>query len=118
MTIRDYARLIMPHLVQLARNRETIPYGALANRIGRHHRPIPRALGLIRDEWCSPKGLPLINVSVVNKDTLLPGESFLAEGTSHLTRAQYRHRFEQIREEVFAYRQWDAALGQLELSPL
>lgn len=39
-----------------------------------------RPLGFIRDKICRPKGLPWLNALAVNKQTHLPGESFIPAG--------------------------------------
>lgn len=116
--IRDLAYSALPHLVECARLKTTITYGELGVRIGRHHRVVPHVLGCLRDEVCTPRHLPLINVIVVNKHTRLPGESFLAPGTGHLSPEEYRARFEKEKERVFAFRQWDALLAELSIRPL
>lgn len=115
---RDNAYRALPHLVYYAHLQETITYGELGRRIGIHHRPVRFLLGYIRDEICIRRELPLLNVIVVNKYTELPGESFLREGTSHLTNEEYRRRFEELRDEVFAYVGWDTLLIDLGLTPL
>jgi len=115
---RDNAYRALPHLVYYAHLQETVTYGELGRRIGIHHRPVRLLLGYIRDEICIRRGLPLLNVIVVNKHTKLPGESFLREGTSHLTDEEYRRRFEELRDEVFAYVGWDTLLTDLGLTPL
>jgi len=112
---QEYALLILPHLVACAQQRVTIPYGELAHRVNRHHRPLGYALGYVRDEICRPRDLPLISAIVVNKDTGRPGESFLPEGTFHLTDAEYRKRFECLRDQAFEYSHWDALLQELGL---
>ena len=114
----DNAYRALPHLVYYAHLQETITYGELGRRIGIHHRSVRFSLGYIRDEICFKGGLPLLNVIVVNKYTKLPGESFLREGTSHLTDEEYRRRFEELRDEVFAYAGWDALLTDLGLTPV
>lgn len=115
---RDNAYRALPHLVYYAHLRETITYGEIGRRIGIHHRPVRFLLGYIRDEICRRRGLPLLNVIVVKKDTGLPGVSFLPEDTSHLTAEEYERRFEDLRDEVFAYAEWDALLRDLGLTPL
>ena len=115
---RDNAYRALPHLVYYAHLQETITYGELGRRIGIHHRPVRFLLGYIRDEICIRRELPLLNVIVVNKYTELPGESFLREGTIHLTNEEYRRRFEELRDEVFAYVGWDTLLIDLGLTPL
>jgi len=115
---RDNAYRALPHLVYYAHLEETITYGELGKRIGIHHRPVRFLLGYIRDEICLKRDLPLLNVIVVKQDTGLPGVSFLPEDTSHLTAEEYRRRFEDLRDEVFAYAEWDALLRDLGLTPL
>ncbi len=114
----DNAYRALPHLVHCAELRETITYGELGTKIGIHHRPVRFLLGYIRDEICRKRGLPLLNVIVVNKDTGVPGESFLAGGTSQLTDEEYKQRFEDLRDEVFAYAEWDVLLVELGLTPV
>lgn len=113
---RDNAYRALPHLVCCTHLQETITYGELGRRIGKHHRTMQFLLGYIRDEICFKRGLPLLNVIVVNKNSGLPGKSFLREGTSHFTDEEYRRRFEELRDEVFAYAGWDALLTDLGLT--
>ena len=115
MSIPEWARLLLPLLVSQAKACETITYGDLADKVGRHHRPIPRALGYIRDNWCRPYGIPEINVLVVNQDTREPGESFLAGGTAHLTLAQRRMAYENEKQRVCQYTGWGDLLIRLGL---
>lgn len=113
---RDNAYCALPHLVYYARLEKTITYGELGIRIGIHHRIVRFLLAYIRDEICRRRGLPLLNVIVVNKSTRLPGKSFLPEDLSHLTHEEYRRRFVELRDEVFAYSGWDALLRDLGLT--
>ena len=115
---RDNAYRALPHLVYYAHLEKTITYGELGRRIGIHHRPVRFLLGYIRDEICRRRGLPLLNVIVVNKITRLPGQSFLPEDLSHLTDEEYKRRFEEHRDEVFAYAGWDTLLRDLGLTPV
>ncbi len=117
MKSQRYAMLILPHLVQCAQRRETITYGELARRVDWHHRPLRYSLGHIRDEICRPRGLPLLNSIVVTQDGT-PGESFLPEGTAHLSRMEHWSEARRLQEEVFDYPHWDALLEELGLSPL
>ncbi len=114
---QEYALLVLPHLVACARQRMTITYGELARRVNRHHRPLRYALGYVRDEICRPRDLPLISALVVNKETGRPGESFLPEGTLHLTDAEYAARFASLRDQAFAYPHWEVLLQELGLRP-
>jgi len=108
----------MPHLVNCAKTRSTITYGELGERIGAHHRAVARPLGYIRDEICIPRGLPLITALVVNKTSRMPGESWLPEGTGHLTPDENQREYEKFRDEAFACDAWDALLGDLGLPPV
>jgi putative restriction endonuclease len=115
---RDNAHRALPHLVYCAHLKETITYGEIGRKIGIHHRPVRFLLGYIRDEICLQRDLPLLNVIVVKQNTGLPGESFLPEGTRCLTDEEYRRRFEELRDQVFAYEGWDDLLADLGLTPL
>lgn len=117
MKSQRYAMLILPHLVQCAQRRETITYGELARRVDWHHRPLRYSLGYVRDTICRPRNLPLIN-SIVVTQSGTPGESFLPEGTDHLSGVEYWTEAQRLQEEVFDYPHWDALLEELELSPL
>jgi hypothetical protein len=114
----ENALLALPHLVHYAKMRETITYGQLAKKIDRHWRAARYFLGYIRDEICIPRGLPLITAIVVNQGSGLPGKRWLPEGTGHLTPDEYRQRYEEFRDEVFACDAWDALLQELGLQPI
>lgn len=111
-------RLALPYLVACAQKRETITYGKLAKLVGSHHRAIRYAIGYIRDEICRARGLPMLTAIVVNQDSHEPGDNFLPEGTAHLSPAEYTHRFEQLRDDVFACQDWDRLLAELDLTPI
>ena len=114
----ETARLLLPHLARGAQRRETPTYGQLGDAIGIHHRPIPDVLGYIRDKICRPRGLPLITSIVENQGTGLPGGRFLPEGTEDLTKEEYRQKFEEHRDRVFAYEGWEDLLEDLHLAPI
>ena len=116
--IIDNANLTLPYLVYYAQKRETITYKELADKIAKHHRIMPHVLGHIRDEICRKQKLPLLNAIVVNKNTKMPGESFLPEGTNSLTKIEYRNKFEELRDEVFTFDRWDAVLKELGMTPI
>ena len=117
-TNTDNAYRALPHLVYYAHLEKSITYGELGRRIGIYHRSLSFLLGYIRDEICCRRGLPLLNVIVVYKSNGLPGKSFLPEDLNHLTDEEYRRRFEELRDEVFAYSGWDALLRDLGLTPV
>jgi len=114
----DKAYRTLPHLVYYAHLEKTITYEELGRRIGIYHRQVGFLLGYIRDEICRRRGLPLLNVIVVKKSNGLPGKSFLPEDLSDLTDEEYRRRFVELRDEVFAYEGWDALLMDLGLTPV
>lgn len=114
----ETAHLLLPHLIHFAQLGQTVTYGQVAKLIGKHHRVLLHPLGYIRDEICAKRGLPLLNVIAVNTDTGLPGESFLAEGTSQLSKEEYQRRFQEHRDRVFAYSGWGDLLGELGLKPV
>ena len=115
---KENGEKILPHLVQAAKSLQTIPYGDLAEKIDVHHRAIRYALGYVRDDICSARGLPLITSIVVNGTTGLPGSDWLPEGTAHLSKEEYKNKFEKYRDEVFAHQGWDDLLKELGLQPV
>jgi hypothetical protein len=114
----EIAKLALPHLVDAAQKRETLTYGGLGQRIRRHHRTLSYPLGYIRDEICRRRDLPWISAIVVNGNTGLPGDDFLPEGTANLTPAEYREKFEGLRDSVFRYSNWGVLLKELRLTPI
>ncbi len=110
MTIPQWAKVVVPHLVAQAKACETITYGELGKKVGYPAFFLGRVLGHIRDEWCRPAGIPEINVLVMSKEDRQPGKSFLAGGTTHLTLAQRRMEFETRKQQVCAYKHWDEFL--------
>src|SRR5688572_21773315 len=116
--IKEYGSQLLPHLVLAAKTRKTPTYRDVADKIGCHHRVMNHVLGYIRDEITMPRNLPMINAIVINSGTQLPGESWLPEGTSHLTPEEYTHEYEKFRDQVFAYPGWDNLLNELGLAPV
>ena len=114
----DNAHRALPYLVRCAQMRKTITYGDLAAKIGRHHRGAAFWLRYIRDEICTPKGLPFLTAIVISKNTGLPGPGWLPEGTTGLSPQENRERYEVYRDQVFACDKWDALLKELGLSPV
>lgn len=114
----ERAHLALPHLVRCARERRTITYGELGEKIGVHPRALSWPLGYVRDQLCRSRGLPLITALVVKTTTRMPGESWLPEGTGHLTPDEYQRRYEQYRDDVFACDAWDGLLEELGLPPV
>lgn len=78
----DRARLAWPVLTEVAKQRRTITYKQLGDRIGVHHRAIRYVLGPMQ-EYCMVSGLPPITILVVN-GTGLPGTGFIAHDRNDL----------------------------------
>jgi hypothetical protein len=116
--IEDYGAKLLPYLVQAAKTRKTPTYGELAEKIGVHHRVMNRILGYIRDDICFTRGLPLITCIVINQGTRLPGADWLPQGTTNLTEEEYKAEYERFRDQVFAYKDWNALLQKLDLAPV
>ena len=112
------AHLALPHLVHRAKMRKTITYQELADKIDRHWRVTRHLLAYIRDDICIARGLPLITAIVVNKATRLPGSSWLPEGTEHLSPAERRRAYADMRDKVFAFEGWDTLLHEFGSSPI
>ncbi len=64
-------------LTNCARENEPITYGELARQLNIHHRAIRFILGVIQD-FCMTNELPPLTILVLNKQTGLPGDGFIA----------------------------------------
>lgn len=109
----DRAELAIPHLVEAAKNRELLTYGKIGGLVGCHPIVVRFFLCYIRDEICKPNKLPMLTVIVVSAATGIPGESFIEEGTAHLSPQQYKQRFQREKKKVFSFPHWDLALNKL-----
>jgi hypothetical protein len=114
----DRAHRALPYLVHFAKSRRAVTYGQLSGLIGVHWRTASDWLGYIRDEICIPRGLPLLTAIVVNKQTRLPGDNWLPEGTENLSAEEYRKKYIIFREQVSSHSGWEALLQDLGIPPL
>ncbi len=116
-----YAALILPILVRQAKAGKTITYKALAKEIGKHHRVIGRALGIIGNELSKMGGPPpLINACVVNQSTGEPSEGvdfFMEQRLSKIEKPERSLAIRLFQEESFKYPGWDEVLKELKLKP-
>jgi len=64
-------------LVECSKNKQSITYGQLADKMGLHPRVCGYFLGLIQ-EHCKTKKLPALQSLVVNKRTRTPGNGYIA----------------------------------------
>ena len=116
--ISDYSMRALPFLIHKAQQRETLTYKELTDYVGCHHRVAGHILGYIRDDICTPRNLPFINAIVIRQDTLEPGDGWLPEGTSHLSKQEYKEQYELFRDRAFAFPGWNDLLKDLSLSPI
>ncbi|HHV24452.1 MAG TPA: hypothetical protein GXX65_07950 [Methanosarcina sp.] len=114
----ENANLALPYIVHSAKMKETLTYKELAEKIHSHPRALSYTLGYIRDEICRKRGLPMLSVIVVNKETRLLGRDFLPEGTESMSKEEYINKFIELRDEVFKYSKWDELLKELDLSSI
>jgi putative restriction endonuclease len=89
---RDRARKAWPYLTDIAKQRTTITYGALAAKIGLHHRALRLPLGVIQ-EYCRTNELPPLQAVVVNQQTGMPGEGYRASSRQS---AVHRHKLDEV----------------------
>jgi len=82
-------------LTACARNRQSITYGQLAERMGIHPRVCAFFLGLI-ESYCLEYSLPPLQSLVINKRTGLPGEGYGATPRG-------QHQIEKAHNRVFNY---------------
>jgi len=104
----DNARLCVPHLIDCARRRETIPYSELAEKIGRHHRAMAPALEHLLRE-CHRLELPTIGTLVVNKQSRLPGDGFIVDQQARQLvygSNQYKEAAVEEQERVYSHQNW------------
>ena len=113
--IIEKVNLALPYLVHYAQKQKTVTYKGLGEKIDCLPIGMGRMLGYIRDEFCSKKGLPMLNVIVVNSKTGLPGDNFVQGNTSYLDKIE---KFREFRDEVFRYAKWDELLKELDLTPI
>lgn len=109
----------LPYLIRAAQQRKVLTYKEISSLIGVHFRAARHFLGFIRDEICLPRGLPLLNVIVVNTDSKIPGDSFTPNGVKNLDKNEKVNIFENKRDEVFKYgNKWNLLLSELGIKPI
>jgi hypothetical protein len=114
--IKQLSLEALPILVRSARQRKILSYQELTDKLGKHPHIAAHILRCIRDEICIPRGLPYISAIVGHKNTLIPGDGFLPEGTAHLTPEEKKQKYEELRDEVFAFKGWEDVLVDLGLA--
>jgi len=111
----ERGRLVLPHLVACAKDRQTITYGALGKRIGVHHRALSKPLAYIRDHLCRARSLSLITCIVVRKGVQTPGQSWFVAGGRDILPSEETRVWEDECRKVFDYGGWDDLLQDLGL---
>lgn len=71
-------------LSDFARTNQPVTYELLGKLIGVHHRAVKFALAPIQD-YCLNNGLPPLSILVVNKNTGLPGQGFIARNADNIS---------------------------------
>jgi hypothetical protein len=115
---QENAYALLPHLVKFAQLRELVTYEDLMAKIDMYAINASVILGFIRDEICIPRNLPLLTAIVINKNTKLPGDDWLPEGTSNLNEKEYTEKFRIHRNRVFRFDDWHSLLKKLNLEPI
>jgi hypothetical protein len=110
----------MKPMVDQAKSKTPITYGELGNSIGVAPWTFTGPLDYIWEEFCGPRGLPKLHIIVVNKRLRRPKSEVFAKclPKSRLPRSEvgYELLFEELRDEVFGYRDWDDLLSELGLT--
>jgi hypothetical protein len=114
-TARKYAYRALPYLVRQARRFDTIYYDQLGSKIGLNAQNLGDPLNYARDEVCTPRDLPHLNIIVVLTKTKRPPDEVIEEsgmrpGETH------QAAFERLKSEVFGYKGWDDLLSELGLT--
>lgn len=107
--VQEIAIKLLEHIIS---ENEIIAYGELTKKLSfpMNPRNIERQLGVISFA-CKDNGLPPISVMVVNKDTLMPGESFFKAYYPDMKSNDERWKkcFE-LMKQVKSYKEWNKAL--------
>ena len=109
----------MKPLVDRTKLDRTITYGELGSMIRKEPWTFTAPLDYIWEEFCQPRGLPKLQIMVVNKRLRRPKSKVFAKclPKSRLPRSEagYDRLFEELRDEVYTYRGWDSLLSELGL---
>ena len=70
---------VLAILKKRAHDMRTVTYGEIGKETGLFPPGVGRQVGYIRDNVCRARGLPWLNVIVVNQDSRRPGDNFLPE---------------------------------------
>jgi putative restriction endonuclease len=87
------AYLAWNELADFARNKRPVWYETLGSLIDIHHRAVKHVLAVIQD-YCLQNRLPPLTILVVNKNTGLPGDGFIAWDADNL---------DEGKEQVFGF---------------
>ncbi|MGI4792295.1 MAG: hypothetical protein ACRYFS_26005 [Janthinobacterium lividum] len=105
----ENARIAVPHLIECARNKQTITYGELTAKIGRHHRAAPHLLEYLL-RVCHKLEIPTIGTLVVSKTTGLPGDGFILDQKTkklEFGSNEYQRQVKAEQNKVYAHKNWD-----------
>jgi len=115
-------------LVMLAEAVRGIEYGQFAKLLGVHHRAVDKILGVIGDALQRLDvrfgKIPLIQLLVVNKKTMVPGDSGLRwfmpndEQRAKLSLQERRVVRDGVQQQIFTWPDWREVLAAFDLDPL
>lgn len=106
MKSEQRAYYVWNELIKCAKDRTTITYGELAERIDSHHRALRYPLGYIQD-YCLDERLPPLTMLVINKATKLPGDGFIATNRKLFDKTLndiYEYNWEQLNNSFSVFK--------------
>lgn len=116
----DVAYRCMRPLVDRANSKIPITYRELGSKVGEAHWTFTDPLDYIWEEFCRPRSLPKLHIIVINKRLGRPKSKVFAKclPRSRLPRSEegYDRLFEELRDEVFDYGDWNDLLSELGLA--
>ena len=108
----------MRYLVYAAQHQQLVTYAEFCKRVGVSSREIGPVASYIRDEFCLPRNLPLLNLLIVKTQDEPPPTSFFVNHSLHMSKTERATEFRKALRKVYRYQDWDALLTELEIAPL
>lgn len=92
---------VFEYVKKCASEKHTVTYGEVGDAVFLMPFDMDAQLDYIRDEICSPRGLPCLSAIVVRKDTRIPGKGFSLDGMT-IDADGFRPRWDYEVQRVFA----------------
>lgn len=106
---------LLPHLATCAKERRTITYAELGEKIGHPAFYMGPILDILRDRILPQhRTLPRIDSLVVSKETGEAGDNYFEEGRDGLSDDDYHALLTEEREKVFVFKNWDRVVFNLQ----